>query len=102
MSVIFTHLHNNMMEGHLTLQVHKKQADKASKDEQSRRIEELSHLSEEEIQHRIAVGNKLLEVQKELLSTHTPVKVTALRSSRPTVTIPSHHSPSLDHRLMKY
>lgn len=52
-----------------------READKASKDEQSRRIEELSHLSEEEIQHRMAVANKLLEVQKELLSTHTPVKV---------------------------
>jgi len=55
--------------------VHKKQADQASKDEQSRRIEELSHLSEDEIQHRITVGKKLLEVQKELLSTHTPIKV---------------------------
>ncbi|XP_065884764.1 golgin subfamily A member 6-like protein 22 [Dysidea avara] len=54
--------------------VHKKQADQASKAEQSRRVEELSHLTEDEIQHRISVGKKLLEVQKELLSTHTPVK----------------------------
>lgn len=60
------------------LQVHKRQADKASKDEQSRRVEELSHLSEEEIQHRMAVANKLFEVQKELLSIHTPVKVLSL------------------------
>ena len=52
-----------------------READKASNNEQSRRIEELSHLSEEEIQHRMAVANKLLEVQKELLSTHTPTKV---------------------------
>ena len=55
-----------------------READKASKDEQSRRIEELSHLSEEEIQHRMAVANKLLEVQKELLSTHTPTKVSTI------------------------
>lgn len=55
-----------------------READKASKDEQTRRIEEFSHLSEEEIQHRMAVANKLLEVQKELLSTHTPVKVATL------------------------
>ena len=52
-----------------------READKASKDEQSRRIEELTHLSEEEVQHRMAVANKLLDVQKELLSTHTPTKV---------------------------
>lgn len=52
-----------------------RQADEATKREQSRRVEEMSHLSQEEIQHRIAVGNKLLEVQKELLSTHTPIKV---------------------------
>ena len=55
--------------------MHKKQADQASKNEQSRRIDELSHLSEDEIQQRIEVGKKLLEVQKELLSNHTPVKV---------------------------
>lgn len=55
--------------------MHKREADKASKDEQLRRVDELSHLSEQEIQHRMSVANKLLEVQKELLSTHTPVKV---------------------------
>ena len=44
-------------------------------EEQARRVEELSKLSAEEIEQRVAVSSKLLDVQKELLGRHKPVKV---------------------------
>ena len=45
------------------------------KEEQSRRIEELSKLSKEEIERRVTISNKLLSVQKELLASRKPTKV---------------------------
>ena len=43
--------------------------------EQTRRIEELSKLSVEEIEQRVQISDKLLAVQKELLAKHTVLKV---------------------------
>lgn len=43
--------------------------------EQARRIAELSKLSQEEIEQRVQISDKLLEVQKELLAKHTALKV---------------------------
>ena len=44
-------------------------------EEQTRRIEELSKLSLEEIEQRVHISDKLLAVQKELLAKHTALKV---------------------------
>ena len=52
------------------------------KDEQLRRIKELSELSEEEIEQRVAVSNILVGVQKELLATRKPAKVRRRRRRR--------------------
>ena len=55
------------------LQVGTKQADVAMETERQRRVDVA--LNEEEIKRRVAIANKLLDVQKELLATHQAVKV---------------------------
>ncbi len=54
-------------------QVGTKQADVAMETERKRRVEETDN--EEEISRRVNIANRLLDVQKELLSTHQQVKV---------------------------
>lgn len=56
-------------------QVHRRQAAEAYQKEQERQIDELENLNEKEIENRVAIAAKLLQVQKELLSTHKPTQV---------------------------
>ena len=56
-------------------QVHRRQANEASVVEQQRRLDEIDHLSTVEIEQRVSVASKLLDVHKEMLSTHEPTKV---------------------------
>lgn len=44
-------------------------------EEKTRRVAELTHLSDEAVKQRIIFANRLLDVQKELISTHPPIKV---------------------------
>lgn len=53
----------------------KKQAVAAEEKEKARRISESDTLSEEDIKRRLDIAHKMLDVQKELLATHPPVKV---------------------------
>ena len=43
-------------------------------EEKTRRVAELTHLSDEAVKQRIIFANRLLDVQKELISTHPPIK----------------------------
>ena len=54
------------------LQLGEKQADSEMEKERERRTEEMT---EDEYKRRVAISLKLIDVQKELLSTHKPVKV---------------------------
>ena len=56
-------------------QVKRQEANKAYKEEQDRQIEELEHLTPAEIEQRLSIASKLMEVQKQLLETHQPAKV---------------------------
>lgn len=69
------------MQEQLVHKAHMREALEEMNKEQSRRIAELSKLSQEEIEHRVQISDKLLEVQKELLTKHTALKP-----------IPDHHS----------
>ena len=44
-------------------------------EEKERRIVETAHLTDQELQRRVEIAHKMLDVQKELLATHPPVKV---------------------------
>lgn len=57
----------------LLYKVGEKKADVAMDTERKRRVDET--LGDEEIKRRLAIANKLLDVQKELLATHKPIKV---------------------------
>ena len=57
------------------VQVNQKQALGAMEEEQARRIKELSALSGDEIERRVAVSDKLVSVQRELLASRKPTKV---------------------------
>ncbi len=57
----------------LSTQVGTKQADVAMDTERKRRVDDT--VKEEEIARRVNIANRLLDVQKELLSTHQQVKV---------------------------
>ena len=50
-----------------------KSADSAMEEERERRV--VSNLDEKEIQRRVNIAHKMLDVQKELLATHQPTKV---------------------------
>lgn len=56
-------------------QVGKRTADAAVEKERERRIEESKHISTEEAERRLSIANKMLDVQKELLKMHPPIKV---------------------------
>ena len=60
------------------LQAHMREALEDMNKEQNRRVVELSKLSLEEIEQRVQISDKLLEVQKELLAKHTALKVCRL------------------------
>lgn len=60
---------------HVPFQVHMREALEAMNKEQARRMAELSKLPKEEIEHRVQLSDRLLQVQKELLAKHTPLKV---------------------------
>ena len=57
------------------VQINQRQALGAMEEEQARRVKELSALSGDEIERRVAVSDKLLSVQKELLASRKPTKV---------------------------
>lgn len=57
---------------YLGLKVGNKAADSEMDKEKSRRTEELT---EKEYERRVAIAHKMLDVQKELLATHKPLKV---------------------------
>ena len=57
------------------VQANQKQALGAMEEEQARRIKELSALSGDEIERRVAVSDKLMSVQRELLASRKPTKV---------------------------
>eukprot|EP00731_Ephydatia_muelleri_P017030 Em0010g128a len=46
----------------------------AEEEEKTRRVAELTHLSDEAVKQRIVFANRLLDVQKELISAHPPIK----------------------------
>lgn len=61
------------MQEQLVKKVGAKTADSAMEEERDRRVE--SNLDENEIKRRVTIANKMLDVQKELLATHQPIKV---------------------------
>ena len=58
-----------------SLQVGLRTARLAEEEEKTRRVAELTHLSDEAVKQRIVFANRLLDVQKELISAHPPIKV---------------------------
>lgn len=58
-------------------------------DERKRRTEDIG---DKEIQRRVAIANRLLDVQKELLATHKEVKVIILLPIVATATCSGGHS----------
>ena len=62
-----------VMQEQLVKKISAKSADSAMEEERVRRVE--GSLSEEEIQRRINIAHKMIDVQKELLASHQPVKV---------------------------
>lgn len=78
-----------VMQEQLVKKIGAKSADSAMDEERDRRVE--SNLSEDEIKRRINIAHKMLDVQKELLATHQPVKVQHNRhtctNSRPVIII---------------
>lgn len=61
-----------VMQEQLVKKLGAKSADSAMEEERDRRVE--SNLDEDEIKRRVNIANKMIDVQKELLATHHPVK----------------------------
>ena len=62
-----------VMQEQLIKKIGAKNADSAMEEERERRVE--SNLDEQEIKRRVNIANKMIDVQKELLATHQPIKV---------------------------
>ena len=56
-------------------QMGKRKAAEEMDKERERRVDETEHISEEEAKRRMVIANKMIDVQKELLATHAPTKV---------------------------
>ena len=67
--IMSTKLHN---------QVGRQQTAKLSDEEQKRQLEELKHLTDEDVQQRVAMASKLLQLHKEMLLVREPTKVRKL------------------------
>lgn len=61
-----------VVQEQLVKKISAKSADSAMEEERTRRVE--GSLSETEIQRRVNIAHKMIDVQKELLATHQPVK----------------------------
>lgn len=66
----------------LVHQVGKRSALQAMDSERKRRIDETEHLTEEELQRRVNISKRMVDVQKELLSTHKPTKASSTSHSQ--------------------
>jgi hypothetical protein len=62
-----------VMQEQLVKKISAKSADSAMEAERARRVE--GSLSEDEIQRRVNIAHKMIDIQKELLASHQPVKV---------------------------
>ena len=62
-----------VMQEQLVKKLGAKTADLAMEEERERRVG--SNLDEGEIKRRVTIAHKMIDVQKELLSTHQPTKV---------------------------
>lgn len=69
-----------VMQEQLIKKIGAKSADSAMEEERERRVE--SNLDEQEIKRRVNIANKMIDVQKELLATHQPIKVTVYTTKR--------------------
>ena len=66
-------MHSHMHPTHA--QMGKRKAAEEMDKERERRVDETEHISEEEAKRRMVIANKMIDVQKELLATHAPTKV---------------------------
>ena len=68
-----SHTHSHIHPTHA--QMGKRKAAEEMDKERERRVDETEHISEEEAKRRMVIANKMIDVQKELLATHAPTKV---------------------------